>query len=349
MKKLSLKENKNERVVYTLSAPVENTVYMDDFSGFNSGEELIRGACCNCSQRYCSRYTSNELHSELFAAFPKNTSNRVCPTDAIDFDETGCAYINSDSCINCGLCVHRCPFAAIQFSPKKHTCQINTERQLSYKECSSNDQQLVINDLFAIKKVVSYTGISKSFASTLADKMKVNTNAFPDLSEIVVRNSFLNAGLICNTNAAGNNHFRVEFFAESNDKIIIGESEITNTDTLSVTRRILDDIAVLIGRYGFTSNQILPLAVINGLPNKRTDYYEVVEDIYNVLGVQICTITYHALFMLNLYHVGINADILSRFIINRQKDMLIPYMRAIIPNIERIDNNTDTFFYSTMK
>ena len=38
---------------------------------------------------------------------------RVCPVDAITYDEYGLCHIDEDKCINCGHCIHACPFGAI--------------------------------------------------------------------------------------------------------------------------------------------------------------------------------------------------------------------------------------------
>ena len=38
---------------------------------------------------------------------------KVCPVDAITFDEYGICLIDEDKCIRCGVCIHNCPFGAI--------------------------------------------------------------------------------------------------------------------------------------------------------------------------------------------------------------------------------------------
>lgn len=141
----------------------------------------------------------------------------------------------------------------------------------------------------------------------------------------------------------------VFFFVEAGDSIIIGESEITSTDTLSVNRRILDDMAVLISRYGYSKESILPLSVINGLPNKRTDYYEVIKDINNILGVQISTITYHILFMLHLYQIRLSKEILEKFYIDKDHLSLIEPTSEVIKNLLKKDNNLYTTNYIPTK
>lgn len=293
MKKLQLKDS---AIATHFSVNVENIdtiVYSDGFSGYKIGKDLVKGACCGCGSKACSAYADEELHSETFSVFPKNTSKRVCPTDAITF-KNGYAIIDDNFCIKCGLCIHRCPYAAIQFSIQNNSCTVNQEKGKSFVKCSEATQNQNVLALQRKTKEILYDDIPIFFAETLSKKLEIFSNRFPDLSEIVVRNTLLNLGICCNTNVAGNNHIRIEFFAECDNHYIIGESQISNSDTLSVTRRILDDLAVLIGRYHFGQENIVPLAVVNGFPNKRTDFYEVIEDIRNVLGIQVMTLSYHA-------------------------------------------------------
>ncbi|MCD8300963.1 MAG: 4Fe-4S dicluster domain-containing protein [Clostridiales bacterium] len=38
---------------------------------------------------------------------------KVCPVDAITYDDYGICVINEDKCIQCGACIHSCPFGAV--------------------------------------------------------------------------------------------------------------------------------------------------------------------------------------------------------------------------------------------
>ncbi len=38
---------------------------------------------------------------------------KVCPADAIEYDQYGVCEINDEKCIRCGACIHSCPFGAI--------------------------------------------------------------------------------------------------------------------------------------------------------------------------------------------------------------------------------------------
>ncbi len=350
MKRLSLKEYNTNITRYKINHELSSKIYLDGFSGFTTidGYE-IKGICCRCKNKSCAYYDENELKTRRFSQFPKNPSNRVCPVNAISFDTNGVASINNIECLNCGLCVYRCPFAAIQYNPQKGVCYINNEINDDVVTCSIDEQKILVDKSRDIPYKISYKPITIKFSTDYSQRIKSYVSSFSDISEIIVRNSLLNLGCKCNVNAQGNVHTRTEFFAETNDTIIIGESEITNTDTLSVNRRILDDMAVLISRYGYSKDYIIPLAVINGLPNKRTDYYEVIKDINNILGVQINTITYHILFMLHLYQIQLSRGILSKFIIDKNNLSLVEPTSEVIKNLSQKDGTLFTTNYIPTK
>lgn len=274
-----------------------------------------------------------------FSFFERNITSRVCPTDAIRFNDDGTAHIDQHNCIKCGLCIHRCPYAAIQFSIEKSKIKVNTARSLYVKKASETEQIKQIEQLKKLPRKIQFKRITSTFCSDYQFKLREKVKMFPDLSEILVRNTLINLGYQCGTKPAGNNHIRTEFFAQVEDKILIGESEITNSDTLSVCRRILDDVTVMISRFGYHKENIIPLSVINGLPNKRTDYYEVVSDIHNILGVQISTITYYLLFVIQLFKIPLKGADFERFFVSKDCDSLIQAIQTHIELILNIDDN----------
>lgn len=340
MKKLSLK-NENNVKYYTLEEEVDEFVVSDGFSGYKTkAADNVKGTCVACESRYCMEYSDEEISPKKFLEFEKNPTKRVCPTEAIRIGGNNMPEIDSKSCVLCGLCVHRCPYAAIQFSIRNKTCFINHDLTI-LKEDTKVNQNKEIQKLKSLKVSIDFSKLTTSFANEYQKRIIKASKKRPDLSEIIVRNTLINLGCKCATKPAGNNHIRTEFFAEIDDKILVGESEITNADTLSVCRRILDDISVLISRNGFVREDIYPLAIINGLPNKRTDYYEVITDISNILDVQIYTITYYILCIMQLYKVPFDIECIKRFIVNKDGTYLIEAVENYIKNIKEIDENID--------
>lgn len=352
MKKLSLNNRHKEIEYYIVGKQVCSRIYEDNFSGFTTLEgENIRGACCNCKDKRCANYSAKELFANHFEGFPKNPTQRVCPVQAISFDANGRAKINNDACIMCGLCVYRCPFAAIQFSIKDNKCHVNTTLDSSYTVANELEQKVQERVLTSLPKIIRFNKIPTLFNDRYLESLKSSIKNFSDLSEIIVRNTLLNLDYNCNTNVQGNVHLRIEFFADKNKKFIIGESEISKNaqDTLSVIRRILDDVAVLVNRHNFPKDDILPLAVLEVLPNKRTDYYEVMSDVFNVLDIQIYTITYHILFILHLLQIELSDEVISSFVVNKHNTSLLDTASNIIKDLSIIDESVNTSYYMATK
>ena len=64
-----------------------------------------------------------------------------------------------------------------------------------------------------------------------------------------------------------------------------------NEGILDAPRNMIDNIAVLVSRYEINKERIVPLIISLQLPNKRTEYWQVIQDIKNVLGLQIGSVT----------------------------------------------------------
>jgi ferredoxin len=334
---------------FKLNFTPQKRIVENDFSGFLVNGKKIRGSCANCSDKRCLEYKVEELNTKHFSDFPKNTSLRVCPVNAIILEKSK-ARVLENKCIRCGLCVHRCNFSAIQFDAEKNKCWINSDNE-SLTTCSKEEQILFEQKIKKLPASIDIKKISNGFSCNYLSSIDRNSKFFADLSEIIVRNTLVNLGLPCNVNVHGNNHIRTEFFSEINqDKVLIGESNSSESDTLAVSRRILDDMAVLIDRYHYRGEQIIPLAVLNGLPNKRTDFYEVLDDIYNVLNVKIYTMTYHILFLLNLFNVKLNEEIISSFYISsKENGTLLIGLKKHIPGIEKIDASANSNNFCPIK
>ena len=71
----------------------------------------------------------------------------------------------------------------------------------------------------------------------------------------------------------------------------------TGFDMLDVSRALLDDFAVLNVRYSIPKSRNHPLAICLSLPNRRTDYWQVLKDIRNVTGISISTVTFGLLLI----------------------------------------------------
>jgi hypothetical protein len=112
-----------------------------------------------------------------------------------------------------------------------------------------------------------------------------------------VRNFFLVLGNQCVIRRRGDIYFRID--AIISDKPVIGVAEVEFCkDTLESPRAILDDIAVLSSRYEIEKVKIKPFIISLEFPNIRTEYWRVIKDIHDVLGIRIHSLTLGALCIL---------------------------------------------------
>lgn len=93
----------------------------------------------------------------------------------------------------------------------------------------------------------------------------------------------------------GDNNERFDAFIEFDEYYSIVEIEIPSTTILDTPRNLLDDYAVAKSRNKINDKPIVPLVICWDLPNKRTDYWNVIYDINKVLNLKIKTISIPAL------------------------------------------------------
>lgn len=93
----------------------------------------------------------------------------------------------------------------------------------------------------------------------------------------------------------GDNSERFDALAEFGKYRMVMEIEIPSIEILDAPRNLLDDYAVLNGRKKQNSEEIVPVVLCWDLPNKRTDYWNVITDVNKILRIKIKTISILAL------------------------------------------------------
>lgn len=71
------------------------------------------------------------------------------------------------------------------------------------------------------------------------------------------------------------------------------------TELLDAPRNVIDSLAVLISRYEMKREQLTALIAGVSLPNQRSEYWQLIEDINTVLKIEIGSLTTGALMILN--------------------------------------------------
>lgn len=217
----------------------------------------MNNECTKCSKKMCISFEKEEL--ELFDIdFPFEIDKNVCPTNAI-YSVNNEININSEKCIGCGICMSRCPKGLIKM--KDGVAIIDP----SYEMNSNNEMKKLYNNINS-KSMNSYS---------------IN---------LLSRNLLIECGIKTAITRTGDNNLRMDGIIQSNDELGVLEIEF-GQDILSSPRNLLDDIAVICSRYGFKKENITALSICLSLPNNRTDYWNVIKDIKEILGIEIKTVS----------------------------------------------------------
>jgi ferredoxin len=259
------------------------------------------GSCIRCPDMPCIEYRDDELAVTGLAAFPADRSKGVCPTEAITWEsQDPSPSVDLEQCIRCGLCVSRCPVGAISLDLELGAKVFDEETGAFYL----SDEPVSLETVEAIRQqyigkidqeimIVESDKALETIYNLLVEKLK----STPKLPQQIVRNLMIALGNEAAMRRAGDANVRMELvFTNSRAS---GTAEVEpGGGILDVPRNLLDNIAVLVSRYGFRKDQISSLAVAFSLPNKRTDYWNVVKDIKNTVDVEIGTISVGALLIL---------------------------------------------------
>lgn len=115
------------------------------------------GECVLCANPRCKMYSQQSSQYGASDRF----SDRVCPTDIIRIDKQGQIIVNDEKCINCMLCISRCPFSAISIKDgalkhvkSKHYIKIDYAEKMKQTEKliqqKGNTKDIVIEEISSI-------------------------------------------------------------------------------------------------------------------------------------------------------------------------------------------------------
>jgi Fe-S-cluster-containing hydrogenase component 2 len=252
------------------------------------------GSCLGCYNSPCMRLNSSEqvMPKEL-DSYPGNPDLNVCPTDAILWNENLISpLVVVDKCIGCGLCAARCPYGAIS---------------LMYSGCAVvHDDDPDSLTTAAIETKPHIPQIATAHRGALGRIETPSLRRFPEsvlrlpdgAKSLLVRNLLIQVGFSCRIRRQGDTNMRIDAAGSLDDgRIAVIEIELSNC-VLESPRALLEDLAVLHGRYKIDIARVDPVSVILSLPNVRSEYYQVIDDIHKILGVRCRTITIGALLSL---------------------------------------------------
>ncbi|HAB7427956.1 TPA_asm: hypothetical protein GZI67_16350 [Listeria monocytogenes] len=136
---------------------------------------------------------------------------------------------------------------------------------------------------------------------SLSEKMANLNNSFSELKLMpngeneLIKRLFEELGYSVYFPRKGDNSERFDAILSNEEIRAVVEIEIPSTAILDAPRNLLDDYAVIKSRKTDLNSDIVPLVICWDLPNKRTDYWNVIFDINSILKIKIKTISILAL------------------------------------------------------
>lgn len=301
-----LKANSNKSNCSTLTINEKFTI------SFNPGEvtdiilasgKKIKSTCINCQNPMCMKL-KEEITCDDFKEIAHEMNRAVCPVDAIK-PGTDSIQIDRSKCIGCGLCASRCPLGAIYVKDGKAVVSAVSNQYVKKIDIISDgnkEQEDFIQKAVGMKRSGSIQKENNTVMESIYKSIKRMDQA---KQNILARNILIQLGNNSTLSRQGNVYMRMDGFYDNSKQYGVVEIE-TGADMLDVSRALLDDVAVINTRYNVKKDMNHPLAIVLGLPNKRTDYWQVVKDIRKVVNLQINTITFGALLILLWNNVTIN-------------------------------------------
>lgn len=262
---------------------------------FCNGKKMKAG-CINCINPKCMSLSDVNIECTEFPNIAHDMSKYVCPVNAITNGTTQ-IEIDDKKCIGCGLCVASCPIGAIYLKDGKAkvACADKEElEQLSVNAVGIQKQ----NDYLKTICNVDRGGIIQKESACIIETIYNNIRQMSQEGQnILARNLLIKLGSHATLARQGNIYMRMDGFYSNRKQYGVIEVE-TGMDMLDVSRAILDDVAVMNVRYGIDKSMNHPLAIVLNLPNRRTDYWQVLKDIKNIIKMPINTTTFGALLIL---------------------------------------------------
>jgi ferredoxin len=275
------------------------------------------GSCIRCPIPPCYRFMVTELTNDYFKDFPSDTSINVCPTDAIEIDpQNGVPAIDLEKCISCGLCVSRCPVKAITLT--EEGAQVNDSENKLFKFTGKivdpTQVNLVTEQFNNLPKIGVIAECDDQFIIRVYERISSKGSQFNQFPNILTRNLMIALGVPFQIRRLGDVNMRIEgIFRSTGSRIGVAEIEFSEMSSIDSPRDLLDDCAVLHARHSVPLEEIDPLIVSLRLPNKRSEYWQVIKDISNVLGIRISSITIGAMLVILLANRNLKGNIWSSF------------------------------------
>lgn len=267
---------------------------------FTNGSKAA-ASCLRCHDAPCMLLREDELRASNLPEFPADRSPEVCASGAISRSGgTGAPVIDPAACMLCGACAARCPVGVIALVP---TAVVNDAPNAAFVETADHPEAQMLATR-AIFEGVARDGVLLEESDAVVDEMRFRLvkewkrlgDRFPTT---LARNLLLAVGVGATMRRRGDVAVRMDLLlGPPGVEVGCAEVEFGDDAVLDSPRDLLDDVAVLAGRLGQDKTKLVTLIISDVLPNRRSEYWRIVQDVRKVLGLNVGTVTVLALMLL---------------------------------------------------
>lgn len=267
-----------------------------------SNNKYAYASCLRCPNTPCSKLAHNETIPSNFDRFPADRNTDTCAALAITTSINGAPVIDPERCIMCGVCASRCPVGAIRLEPRRGAFVDDTPN-VAFVE-SQNETAETNEVLLKRFAELDSEGLMLEESDDIVDDVFARSNRASNLigdqyPNMLARNLLIGAGLGAVVGRKGNNHMRMDVILSPPGVTYgVAEVEFGQESVLNAPRDTMDSLAVLVSRYDWDISTTTALIVTDVLPNRRSEYWHIIQDIAKVLHVHIGTVTVLALMLI---------------------------------------------------
>lgn len=260
---------------------------------YNTQFGTVESRCVNCEAKHCIVYGQNEVPVN-FPEFGRG----VCPSNAISFSESLRTIEFTDACINCNLCVLRCPYCSLFTGVK-------TPNTLPFCPDSYREKSTV--EAFDIFQLPKSNRVSSREIRSSIDRA-IDSLRYTDKSTYypLIGTLLTSLGLSTVVSRAGDTNNRMDaVIIDQINSIPIEIKSPTETEYINVkaVRQAVENKIVMTARNMFpTRTETTTLAVGYLYPNARSDVDELIDDIAAVYNINVGIVSLEILLILAWNH-----------------------------------------------
>lgn len=221
--------------------------------------------------------------------FPMDTNASVCPSGAISWNKKDkIPEIDHDRCILCGSCLANCPAKCLYIKDNRIHVNIESVRipDLSFLRMQLNSVALA----------GWYTCPSMKIATLMSQKIRAMKGKTLN-PNILSRNVLISLGWNAISYKEGIQASTMDVLAWKDGITMAAEVEFGN-QLINTPRNLIAYLPLLVERHHWNPASTILLAVSLALPRRREEFWNVVDDVYHVLGLKIRIVTIiHLMFL----------------------------------------------------